>query len=248
MVGLQALLALGVLGCANQPDDAVVVFAAASLRGAIVDAADRWDGDVRVSTAGSQVLRRQIEAGAPADVYIPASFAHATAASIAPMLDGPLELVCNDLVLVVAEDAPIHRFEELGEADRIVLGTPEVPVGAYADRAIERGAERWGASWRRRVMSRVVSREIDVRQVLAKVTLGEADAALVYGSNASEADVRRIDLPPGLIVRAHYPISRVRGASGEGARFSRWLRSEQGLEVLVDHGFVPCAVGDLATP
>ena len=225
-----------------------MVFAAASLRVALAQAAERWSGDLEVSTAGSHVLRRQIEAGAPADVFIPASFAHAEAASILPLLDRPTELVCNDLVLVVPSESPIHSFEELSGAQRIVLGTPDVPVGEYADVALQRGADAWGARWRERVMHHVVSREIDVRQVLAKVTLGEADAALVYASDARVADVRRIDLPTDVRVQARYPIASVRGANPDGVRFARWLRSDQGLEVLFDHGFEPCAVGDLGAP
>lgn len=240
------LIALLALGCTPEGD--VVVFAAASLRVALEDAVEGWPGEVRISTAGSQVLRRQIVAGAPADVFVPASFAHVEGELIEARLEPPALFACNSLVLVVPESSPIRRFEQLPEAERIVLGTPEVPVGAYADMLLLAAGRRFGGDWRERALGHVVSREIDVRQVLAKVTLGEADAALVYGSDAHFAPVRQIDPPEGLEVSARYPISLTRGASPEARDLVRWLRSEPTRTLLLDRGFDECPVGGRPAP
>lgn len=244
------VVALGLLlglGCAA-PEDGVVIFAASSLRAAMHDATARWAGNARISTAGSQVLRRQIEAGAPADVFAPASFAHVEGEAIAARLEPPALLACNSLVLVVPRSSPLESFEDLPLAERIVLGTPEVPVGAYAEVMLAQAAARYGTAWRERVLARVVSREIDVRQVLAKVTYGEADAALVYRSDARLADVRRIDPPEGIGVSARYPIALTRTARPEARELVRWLRSDEGRALFLGHGFDACPVGDSGAP
>ncbi|MBN4049428.1 molybdate ABC transporter substrate-binding protein [bacterium AH-315-N03] len=243
-VGLIAVLALG----CSPPEGDVVVFAAASLRVAMEDAVERWPGHVRISTAGSQVLRQQIEAGAPADVFVAASFAHVRADRIARRLEAPALFACNRLILVVPPSSPIVRFEQLPEAERIVLGTSEVPAGAYADELLVTAGRHFGGRWRERVLARVVSREIDVRQVLVKVTLGEADAALVYGSDARLANVRQISPPDGLGVTARYPIALVRGAGPEARDLLRWLGTEHTQTVLRAQGFDQCPVGAQPAP
>jgi len=242
-----AAIGLLLLGCTG-PEDGVMVFAAASLRAVMQDASERWTGSARISTAGSQVLRRQLEEGAPADIFIPASFAYVQGGLIEARLEPPALLACNSLVLVVPRSSRLRTFEELPLAERIVLGTPEVPVGAYADRMLAGAIARYGAAWRERVLERVVSREIDVRQVLAKVTLGEADAALVYRSDAELADVRRIDPPMGLEVSARYPIALTRNARPEARDLVRWLRAAPGRAVFLERGFDACPVGDGGAP
>ncbi|HJL14020.1 MAG TPA: molybdate ABC transporter substrate-binding protein [Sandaracinaceae bacterium LLY-WYZ-13_1] len=239
------LLPLVLAGCAEAPEP-VRVFAAASLREAMEDAAAAWDGPVRVTSAGSQVLAHQIAAGAPASVFAPASEAHAEA--VAERLDRVRPLACNALVLAVAPSSDVQRFEDLPRASRLVLGTPEVPVGAYAETVLARAAARFGDGWRRRVRARVVSREIDARQVLAKVTMGEADAALVYRTDAAAAGdaVRAVPIPEAIAVRPRYPVAVVSDgpAAADAADFVRWLRAEEGFSHLAEHGFVRCAAGE----
>ena len=246
----QALALITAVACAGPADDPTVVFAAASLRVAIAEAGAEWGEPIVISAAGSQVLRRQIEGGAPAEVFVPASFAHTDERAIAAMLEPPQELICNELVLVVPRGSTVRSLEALSDAHHIVLGIPEVPVGSYADHLLRAAGRRYGAAWHRRVMSRVASREIDARQVLAKVTLGEADAALVYASDAAMADVRRIDPPEDLTVRVRYPIAIVRTARPRARRFVRWLRSDAGIAVLERHGFARCGrrLGERAGP
>lgn len=241
-----ALFALLLVGCGSGEE--VTVFAAASLRDALTDAAEVYESshegvEIVISTGGSQVLRRQVEAGAPANVFAPASPAHVEAPSIAAQLEAPRVLTCNDLVLAVERGSSVRRLDDLPDAQRLVLGVPEVPVGAYADTLIERGAEHFGESWARGVRHAVVSREIDARQVLAKVTLGEADAALVYRSDARAArgSIRMIEVPAELGVTAVYPIAIVRGASAPARGFSDWLVSPGGQALLARHGFASCA-------
>jgi len=210
----------------------------------MADAVARWGGEARISTAGSQVLRRQILEGARADLFVPASDRHVRGKAMEAVFEPPVRLGCNAVVVVVPRSSPVRSLEDLPRAERLVIGTPEVPIGAYADRLLERAGRRFGEPWRRRVLARVISRELDVRQVLAKVTLGEADAAIVYGSDAADAEVRTIRLPPELAVSARYPIALSRHATRSARSLARWLRSDAGRALLLERGFEPCAGGD----
>jgi molybdate transport system substrate-binding protein len=234
----------------SEPEEEVSLFAAASLRHAVEDAAEAFEAShpdrrVRVVTAGSQVLRRQIAAGAPASVFVPASLDHARTPDVAARLEEPATLACNRLVVVTPPGSEVRSFEDLPDAERLVLGTPEVPVGAYAEQVLEAAGRRYGDDWQRRITQRIASREIDVRQVLAKVTLGEADAGIVYRTDAIAAGdtVATLEIPDELNVEARYPVAVVRdGPAPEGARIlASWLRSDAGFAVLSRHGFERCS-------
>jgi molybdate transport system substrate-binding protein len=154
----------------------------------------------------------------------------------------------NEPVLVVtaaaAAGAPgVRTLADLPAAGRIVLGGPEVPIGRYSVAILDKAAGLYGADFRARVEARVVSRELNVKQVLAKVTLGEADAGIVYRSDVTPA-------PPGLVVVsvpdsvnliASYPIAAVAGAPrAELARaFIDLVLSPEGQRALGARGFAP---------
>ena len=104
-----------------------------------------------------------------------------------------------------------------------MIGAPEVPIGSYTAKIFERrGQEAWGRRLRAKLEASVVSRELNVRQVLAKVTLGEADAGIVYRTDAQAAKdkVEVVAIPAELNVQAEYPIAAVTAA--QAAR--RWRR------------------------
>jgi molybdate transport system substrate-binding protein len=146
---------------------------------------------------------------------------------------------------VVRRDlATLKTFADLPLADRIVVGAPEVPIGAYTNRILDRAADRLGALFPARVQAKIVSRELDVRQVLAKVVLGEADAGVVYRTDAISAKgkVRVLEIPPEINVRAAYPIASLKRAPNPGlaAEFVGLVRSPSGAAALREAGFVPC--------
>jgi molybdate transport system substrate-binding protein len=124
------------------------------------------------------------------------------------------------------------------------VGAPEVPVGSYTQQLLTRAATKLGADFRRRVESRIVSRELNVRQVLAKVLLGEADAAVVYRSDAASArgKVLVVAIPPELKIVAEYPIALLTAAphAALGQRWINLVRSPAGSAALRDAGFVTC--------
>jgi molybdate transport system substrate-binding protein len=246
-----ALLAVAIaLPARADGDRELTVFAAASLREAFAELArtfERGHPGTRVtfSLAGSQELRTQIEHGAPADVFASADWKHMQALVAAKLASAPRTFARNEPVLVVPKDNPagLRSLEDLPRATRIVVGAPEVPIGAYTQRILEAASKRYGARFGPSVEAHIVSREPNVRQVLSKVSLGEADAAIVYRTDARAAGrgVEVISIPPELNVVAEYPVAVLQQA--REARLARefvdLVLSPAGQETLGRFGFQP---------
>lgn len=249
------VLAGALTGVAATPAGAatkeLVVFEAASLKDAFARLIPRFEKEnagVKVVTnpAGSQELRTQLEHGAPADLFASADRKHMDALAAQGLVLAPSTFACNEPVVVIrpALAASIKTLGDLPRAEKIVVGTPEVPIGNYTLQILSKAAARYGADFPKRVLARVVSRELNVRQVLAKVVLGEADAAVVYRSDALSArdKVQVVSIPAELNVVAEYPIAVLKAApQAELAR--RWIelvKSPEGVAALAAAGFVPC--------
>lgn len=247
------VLALALLGagCKGAPDkeDRLVVFAAASLRDVFTELGRRFERAhpgvaVTFNFAGTQELRTQVEHGAPADVLASADERHMDALRAAGHVHAPVVFSRNELVVVVAQGAALRSFAELPDARRVVVGHASVPVGHYTELFLERAAATLGADFPARVQARVASRELNARQVLAKVALGEADAGVVYRTDAGRG-VRVVPIPPEANVVASYPIAVVKGAPHPGLA-RQWVElvlSAEGQAVLREAGFVPPASG-----
>jgi molybdate transport system substrate-binding protein len=237
-------------GPGSAREDELVVFAAASLRepfstlGAVFEKS-RAGVEVTFNFAGSQELRTQLEHGAAADVFASADGRHMDELVQAGRAKSPALFARNEPVMIVAEAlaGELDAFEDLPAAGRIVVGLPDVPVGRYTLQILDQASTSLGRDFRARVEARVVSRELNVRQVLAKVALGEADAAIVYRTDATTAKdtVAVVTIPPELNVIAEYPIATLEGAPHpELAR--AWVElvlSASGKKALADAGFSP---------
>jgi molybdate transport system substrate-binding protein len=226
----------------------LTVFAASSLRDAFQDLGRLFEQEhpgtsVSFNFAGSQELRTQVEHGARADVLASADPRTLRALAGAGLSLEPQVFARNEPVIVVPVGNPagIDALADLPRARRLVVGAPEVPIGEYTVRILEAASRRYGPAFGAAVESRVASRELNVRQVLAKVALGEADAAIVYRTDAlaSRGAVEVISIPPQLNVVAEYPIALLRGAARPGlARaFVELVLSSAGQAVLARHGF-----------
>lgn len=257
---LSVLLALGGwLGCERErsaaeavrpPEAELVVFAAASLRDAFTELASSFEAAhpgsrVVLSFAGTQELRTQIEHGARADVFASADQKHMDALAKASLISEPVLFARNEPVVVVARESGerIRVFADVPKVESIVVGAPEVPIGQYTLQILERAGASFGREFRAQVESRVVSRELNVRQVLAKVTLGEADLAFVYRSDAVAAAERAsiVAIPAEVNVIADYPIAALKDAP-HPALARDWIAgvlSAEGQRVLEAAGFLP---------
>jgi len=251
-----ALLSCALLACErgeSAPTGAeqeLVVFAATSLKDAFTELAAEFRRShtgvgVQLNFAGTQELHTQLDHGAAADVFASADQHHMQDLQRARRVEKPVTFARNEPVLVISRERreQIRRFSELPLAERIILGVPEVPIGRYSLQILERANATLGNDFRARVEAKVISRELNVRQVLAKVSLGEADAGIVYRSDVRSVGERVsvVSIPSELNVVAEYPIALVTGA--RHPRLAReWLTtvlSDAGRAQLRAAGFLP---------
>lgn len=211
----------------------VDVSAAISLQDALRDVAAAYEQQshdrVVFNFAGSNVLARQIRAGAPVDVFMPAD--EKTMASVKDSVAPPIPLLSNQLVVV--SNLPLRSLPDLLRCNRIALGDPNaVPAGVYAREAL-RQAGLWSA-----LQPRVIPAE-NVRAALASVEGGNVDAAIVYATDARLAKRARVAfvISPG--PRIVYPVAVVRDARHAVAAkgFVEFLRSERAAAIFRKWGF-----------
>lgn len=251
IVGWSALFSLS--GCeprsAPAPREKLSIFAASSLTEAFQKLEQSFesahpDVDVRLTFSGSQVLRVQLEQGARADVFASANQQHMDALILERAIAAQQPLAENDLVIIVPLRGSeyIQTFTDLTKAKRIVLGTENVPIGIYARQVVRRAGNELGPEFAQSIERHTVSIESNVRLVRAKIELGEADAAIVYRTDAaSSKKLRVVQIPPKWNVRATYPIGLVANAPNEKAArvFLKFTRTEQTARILKEAGFSP---------
>ena len=197
--------------------------------------------------AGSPTLRTQIQQGARADVFASANQKQMDLAVKAGVIQNrPVLFAANGLVVATPGDS--ERVRQLADLARpgvkLVLALKDVPVGAYARESISRAqaSGQFGPDFSNRVLANVVSEEPNVRQALSKVSLGEADAAIVYSTDIrpeAEKRLRQMVIPEAFNVIGVYPVAAVKGASNRAAaeRFIAYLSSSEGRAILFRHGF-----------
>ncbi len=268
---VRAVLVLHCLGLASGPARAqdglepeLTVFAAASLSGALQELGDRFQRThpgtrVRFNFAGSQQLAIQLEQGARADLFASADERWMRYLAERDLLAGPPRLFAhNRLVVIVPAGNParIRRLEDLARrGTKTVIAAEAVPVGAYTREALSRLARAPGfpADYERRVLATVVSQEETVKAVVAKVQLGEADAGVVYASDAIGPVARHLrvfPIPEQQNVTANYPLAALRGGAAPAAAeaFADLVLDPSGREVLRRFGLIPAGAGAETVP
>jgi molybdate transport system substrate-binding protein len=244
----------GVIDEVPFPDDggSLTVFAAASLTDAFDTFAASLEDthselEIVIETAGSQTLVTQLQEGAKADVLATANASTMQTAVESGLVVGePVPFAGNRLVIVTPLDDPagIGAVDDLaGDDVRLVIANESVPAGNYARVAFCAYEASGKDGFSDAVLDNVVSEEEDVRSVLTKVLLGEADAGIVYASDAVGSElagspVRVVEFPEELPVSATYPVAAVAGGNEELARaFIAALLGPEGQAVLEEYGF-----------
>ncbi|QSA96781.1 molybdate ABC transporter substrate-binding protein [Methylococcus sp. EFPC2] len=245
---LHALIPLLIAFVQAEPVSAdVTVYAAASLTNALSDVAKKFEQEhkdvkVKLSFAASSALAKQVEQGAPADVYASAD------SKWMDYLDGKgkidhasrTNLLGNTLVLIAPHGKKLQvklnkEFDFPGAFQgKLCTGVPEsVPVGTYAKEALTR------LGWWDKLQGRVVGLE-DVRAALSMVERGECDAGIVYETDAKLS--KKVDLVDRFPADTHspivYPFALVT-QSGEAKEFLRYLAGAEAKKIFVNYGFTP---------
>lgn len=246
---MKTLPALAFLAClafvqtaaAQQP----VVFAGASLKSALDEAAQSFSPSPRLSYGGSLTLARQIEQGAPADLFCAADSESMDYAAQRKLIDASsrVDLVSNSLVVVAHRNSPLQDLAFTPEAfvkalgdGRLSLGHVEsVPAGKYARAALE-STGLWEAVRQHLAMSE------NVRAALLYVSRNEAPLGIVYASDAqAEPQVKVVArFPAGSHPRIVYPCALVAGAKNSAAAraFLEYLQKDSSRALFAKHGFV----------
>ncbi|ORV84394.1 molybdate-binding protein [Mycolicibacterium iranicum] len=224
----------------NTGDSGVTVFAAASLKSTFTELGAQFEEDnpgtkVSFNFAGSSDLVSQLSQGAPADVFASADTANMAKAVEAGLVSGePVDFAANTLVIVTPPGNPrgIASFADLARSDsQVVVCAPQVPCGSATEK-VERATG---------VTLTPVSEESAVTDVLGKITSGQADAGLVYVTDASGAGdkVTVVPFPESSSAINTYPIAVLRGAadSTAAAKFVGLVTGSRGREVLSAAGF-----------
>lgn len=230
----------------------LTIFAAASLADAFAEIgksfeASRTGVSVGLNFAGSQTLRTQIEQGAQADIFASANAAEMDALVAGGLVStgAPRVFLSNQLVVILPADnaAGLRGVEGLSKSGlKLVLAAREVPAGDYSQQALGRLDLAIGGGYKEKVLANVVSYENDVKQVVAKVRLGEADAGIVYSSDhAAAPELQKIDIPAEYNVIARYPIAVLNQSKNLALAqaFVDYVLSPEGQAILEKWGFLP---------
>jgi len=243
------------VGAAAATSGRLTVFAAASLAdaftllGSVLE--QRNPGlHVTMNLAGSQQLAQQIDQGARADVFASADQRWMDYIRDHGLIEGaPQEFVRNRLVVIVPQSNPgrIARLEDLSRPGvKLVINAGTVPAGKYSREALAKlnAAPGFPPDYAQQVLRNVVSEEDNVKSVVTKVQLGEADAGMVYRSDVTPTvagKLRVIDIPGKYNVLASYRIALVKNAPSPdaGHEFIDLVLSPVGQRVLADQNFIP---------
>jgi molybdate transport system substrate-binding protein len=216
----------------------LTVYAAASL----TDVFPKIDPSARYSFGGSNMLAAQIQQGAPADVFAAANMTLPNQLHAKGLCSKPVAFTRNALVVVVPKGNPariVNVYDLARRGVKVVVAGRGVPVGTYTLQVL--GKLRLSAA----VRKNVVSEETDVREVLAKVALGEADAGFVYGTDAKAfaRKVETIKLPAHAQPTVQYGICVVASSTHkpEAQALVRRILSRAGQARLLAAGFLPRA-------
>jgi molybdate transport system substrate-binding protein len=251
------------VACANQrasqvSNKTLTVFAAASLTESFTDLGKQFEtarpgARVVFNFAGSQQLRAQLEQGAKADVFASANTKEMTAAITGMLAVSGTQrtFVANRLAVIMPKSNPgkIPSLADLARSGlKLDLADPSVPVGQCALDMLGKMSQdsTFGAAFKDKVVANVVSRENNVKFVVAKVRLGEADAGVVYTTDITPdaaKELTTLDVPDKFNVIAVYPIAPLKNAVEPklASQFVDWVLSSKGQQVFAEYGFIPAA-------
>lgn len=231
----------------------ITVYAAASLTEAFTEAGNQFskrypEAKVTFQFAASSALATQINEGAPADVFASADEAQMKNVTDKANATSPRIFAKNQPVVVVPKNSTlVTSFNDLAKPGvKLVLAAANVPIGRYSREILTKASAASGGispDFSDKALANLKSDEANVRAVLTKVQLGEADAGIVYVTDIGAAanDVRQITIPANYNVVATYPMAVTKATkdSVTAQAFVDYILSAEGQAILKKYGFAP---------
>jgi molybdate transport system substrate-binding protein len=243
------------------------VFAASSLTDVFQDMANAFqqanpNAKLTFNFGSSSQLATQLGQGASADVFASADTTQMDNARKSGAVTGQDKVFAgNRLVLITPKDNPaqINSVKDLAnDGVKFVTAQPSVPIGTYTAQMLDKASAdpNYGSDFKSKVQANTVSQEDNVRQVVSKVQLGEADAAIVYSTDPTPQvrdQLNIIDVPDPIQTLASYPIAVAKGNNASGGEaFASYVLGPEGQATLKKWGFLPppqaAAASAQATP
>jgi len=230
------------------------VFAAASLKESFTVIAAKYhlahpNVTVKFSFDGSQILEQQIANGAPSDIFASADQSNMQKATTAGLVGSAQVFARNRLVVIIPvnNSGNITTLKDLARKGvKIVIGAATVPAGKYTLQVLDKMAKAtdYGSAYETAVKANFVSLETNVKSVVEKVQLDEADAGFVYRTDVTAAvsnKVTVIDIPDNFNVIAQYPIAVTKNSTHAAAAqaFMQYILSSNGQAILQQYHFLP---------
>ncbi len=230
------------------------VFAAASLTESFTELGTDFHNahsnvTVKFNFAGSQALEQQISNGASADVFASADQTNMQKASSAGLVGNAQTFAKNKLVVILPANNPgkINSLKDLADKGiKIDIEGPTVPAGKYSLQVLDKMGQSadYGKSYESAVKANFVSQEDNVKAVVTKVQLGEADAGFVYLTDVTSkvsSKVKELTIPDNFNVVAQYPIAVTKKApdASDAQAFVQYVLSADGQAVLQKYHFLP---------
>lgn len=230
------------------------IFAAASLTESFKEIGTAYHAahpnvTLKFNFAGSQILEQQIANGASADIFASADQANMQKATAANLVKTSQVFARNKIVVIVPASNPAHinTLKDLANKGiKLVMAAKTVPVGKYGLQVLDNLAASpdYGASYKSAVLANVVSQEDNVKAVVQKVQLNEADAGIVYLTDVTPtiiSKVHEIIIPDNVNVIATYPIATVSASTHASTAQDviQYILSSSGQATLQKYHFIP---------
>jgi molybdate transport system substrate-binding protein len=254
MVSIIMILSLIILsgGCAEKQSNKIsnkeiTVFAASSLTESMEEVIKLFEKEnpkvkVKLNLESTSRLRLQIEQGVEADIFLSANKNHYNALDEQGFISKGQTFLENSMVVIMPKDNPanIKKVEDLKNKCKLVIAQKEVPAGGYAREIIHSLSGIYGVEFEDKVLNNIVSEENNVKQVVNKVVMGEADAAFVYSSDVTTSVVEKVKvvrIAPENNVKAEYWLSKLKTENEYAEKFYELLLSSEGQGVFKKYGF-----------
>jgi molybdate transport system substrate-binding protein len=226
-------------GCTKE-ENKTSVYAAASLTEVLDKYNNLIDNRMNLNFDSSTRLRIQIENGAEPHIYLSANKKNIDILKEKDLIIESKEILKNRMVIITPKDSSVESPLDLTGNIKLVIAEEEVPCGRYALEVLDNYNLKYGKDYSGKVLNNVVSRELNVKLVVSKITMGEADAGIVYITDINENNKEKIniiEIEPEFNINASYWICRIRDENESKKFYKSFLEDENMKSIFENYGF-----------